>query len=212
MKHVGIALFPGGQLDSDFAFAMQRLGFSTKTLWHTERDLKGCEAVVLPFSMSFGSYYRPGALAAQTPLARAIEGFARKGGPVLGISDGFAVLTELKLLSGALLPNMNARFFSTEVRCQGVDCRSLFFQKKPPGGFFNLHVASANANYTLPCGAAPEAAHVALRFPEGNVFSKSGIAAVTNASGNVLGMLPIPERNWEADGGRLLASMFSWLS
>jgi phosphoribosylformylglycinamidine synthase len=199
-------------MDSDFAFAMQRLGFSTQTLRHTEGDLKGCEAVVLPFSMSFGGYYRPGALAAQTPLARAIESFARRGGPVLGISDGFAVLTELKLLPGALLPNMHTRFHSMQLKCRVVDNRPLFFQKPSPGEVFNLHVASANANYTLPCDAAPDAAHVVLRFAEGNGFSNSGIAAMANASGNVVGMLPIPERNWEADGGRLLASMFSWLS
>jgi len=212
MKGVGIALFPGGQLDSDFAFAMQRLGFSTKTLLHTERDLSGCEAVVLPFSMSFGSYYRPGALAAQTPLARAIEGFAQKGGPVVGISDGFAVLTELKLLPGTLLPNMNARFFSTQAKCQVVDHRHCFFQKQRQGDCFSLHVASANANYSFPQDIEPEAARVALRFAQDNVFSNSGIAAVVNTAGNVLGMLPIPERNWEGDGGRLLASMFSWLS
>jgi len=211
MKCVAIALFPGGQPDSDFAFAMRRLGFSTKVLWHTEHDLTGCEAVVLPFSMSFGSYYRPGALAAQTPLGKAVEGFAHKGGRVLGISDGFAVLTELKLLPGALLPNMNARFFSTQAKCHTDDCRHPFFQGQQPGNAFRLHVASANANY-FPSDTAPEAARVALRFSEDNVFSKSGIAAVVNAPGNVLGMLPIPERNWEADGGRLLASMFSWLS
>jgi phosphoribosylformylglycinamidine synthase len=212
MKRIGIALFPGGQLDSDLAFVMQRLGFATQMLGHTERDLAGCDAVVLPFPMSFGSYYRPGALAAQTPLAKAIEGFAQKGGHVVGIGDGFAVLTELKLLPGALLPNMNGQFFSTKLQCQVVDNQHPFLQQQQQGDCFHLHVASANANHVFPCDIAPEAARVALRFPEDNVFSESGIAAIVNAAGNVLGMLPIPERNWETDGGKLLASLFSWLA
>jgi len=212
MKQIGIALFPGGQPDADFAFAMERLGFSTKVLRHTQKEVAACAAVVLPSAMSFGGYFRPGALAARTPLARAIEDYAHKGGRVLGISDGFAVLTELKLLPGALLPNMNARFFSTQLACRVVDDRHLFAQGLQQGRPFRLHVASAHANYVFPFDIAPQEARVALRFPENTVFSKSGIAAVANTAGNVLGMLPMPERNWEADGGRLLAALFSWLS
>ncbi|MCL2626785.1 MAG: hypothetical protein FWD46_08235 [Cystobacterineae bacterium] len=208
MKCIGIALFPGGQLDSDFAFAMERLGVATKTLGHTESDLGGCEAMVLPSPMSFGGYYRPGALAAHTPLARAIKGFAQEGGRVVGIGDGFAVLTELKLLPGALLPNTGAQFLSTEGVCRVVDNRHAFFQKQAPGSVLKLHMATPNANYILPPDIEPSAIRVALRFEEGNVFSKSGVAAVVNTAGNVLGMLPIPERSWDADGGRLLASMF----
>jgi len=212
MRHIGIALFPGGQVDSDFAFAMGRLGFSTKMLRHTQRELAGCEAVVLPAALSFGGYFRPGALAAQTPLAQAIASYAHKGGRVLGFGDGFAVLTELKLLPGALLPNMQARFFSTQLPCQVVDSPYPFFQGQKNGDAFSLHIASAHANYALPADITPKAVRVALRFPEKNGFSKSNIAAVANASGNVLGMLPLPERHWQADGGRLLASMFSWLA
>ncbi|MCL2179303.1 MAG: phosphoribosylformylglycinamidine synthase subunit PurQ [Proteobacteria bacterium] len=208
MKGVGIALFPGGQLDSDIAFAMKRLGLATKVLGHMESDLGGCEVVVLPFSMSFGGYYRPGALAAQTPLAKAIKDFALEGGRVVGIGDGFAVLTELRLLPGALLPNKRAQFLSAEVRCQVVDHSHTFFQKQAPCSFLKLHVASPNANYIFPPGIAPEAARVALRFVDENGFSESGVAAVVNARGNVFGMLPIPERNLDGDGGRLLASMF----
>lgn len=211
MKCVGIAFFPGGQTDSDFAFAMRQLGFATQTLGHTERDLTGCDAVVLPSPMSFGGYFRPGALAAKTPLAKAIASFAQKGGPVLGMGDGFAVLTELKLLPGALLPNMNARFFATEVACCVADTRHLFFQKQTLQACFHLHVASPTANYVPPCDAAAETVRVALRFPDNTAFSSSGIAAVVNTAGNVLGMLPILERSWQADGGKLLASMFSTL-
>ncbi|MCL2013081.1 MAG: hypothetical protein FWG75_09885 [Cystobacterineae bacterium] len=208
MKRIGIALFPGGQPHPDLAFALQRLGLATHILGHMECNLAACQAIILPFPMSFGGYFRPGALAAHTPLAKAIADFALQGGRTLGIGDGFALLTELKLLPGALLPNMSTRFLSTEISCHMAPAAPSAPWPLPQGKL-KLHMASYNANYVCPPGHNPQP-QVAMRFAEENAFSHSGIAAISNTAGNVLGMLPIPERHAEADGAKLLASLFSW--
>src|ERR687896_2504721 len=112
---IGVTIFPGSNCDRDALYAIELAGAEPVELWHADASLKGVDAVVVPGGFSYGDYLRPGAIARFSPVMEAVADFAREGGPVLGICNGFQVLCEAGLLPGALLPNVGLRFLARQV-------------------------------------------------------------------------------------------------
>lgn len=228
---VAIVTFPGSNCTEDASHALGAvLGAETWTVWHTEDSLRGGgaepDAVVIPGGFSYGDYLRCGALAARSPVMGSVRRFAAGGGPVLGICNGFQVLTEAGMLPGQLARNASLRFVCRDVRLR-VERTDLRFTRLARGGqVLTLPVAHADGSYY----AAPDdlarlegEGRVVFRYvdPSGSVTpdanpngSANAIAGIVNASGNVLGMMPHPERAVEAllggeDGRVILGSLLS---
>ncbi len=193
----GVVRFPGTCDEVDAQLACERVGEAV-ILWHGERDLQGVDAIVVPGGFSYGDYLRVGAIARFAPIMESVIAFAREGGPVLGICNGFQVLCEAGLLPGALLPNETLRFV-----CRQVDL--LVEHADTP--FTNACVEgerlSIPAKHTTGCWYAPRELHaqveadgqVLLRYAPGENFNGSlaDVAGVRNAAGNVFGLMPHPE-------------------
>ena len=174
----GVVRFPGTCDDVDALLAARRVGEAT-LLWHRDRDLQGVDAVIIPGGFSYGDYLRVGAIARFAPVMEEVERFARSGGPVLGICNGFQVLCEAGLLPGALLPNTSLRFL----------CRQV-----------GITVASVETGWTCDCELGERLSipvkHTTGRYyAPGHAFNGSArdIAGVSNAAGNVVGLMPHPE-------------------
>ncbi len=213
---VGIVVFPGSNCDRDMRWALEGcLGRPTRFLWHEERDLSGLEAVVLPGGFSYGDYLRCGAIARFAPVLEELRHFAEAGGPVLGICNGFQVLTEMGLLPGALTRNRSLHFLCepAELVVSPGGCRWL--QGYGQGERITLPIAHGEGRYQV----EPEAlerleqqGQVVLRYASNPNGSVGDVAGLTNAAGNVLGLMPHPERACDPatgglDGRRLLASI-----
>jgi len=203
----GVVVFPGSNCDHDAYHVLKHvLGVDTVYLWHAEANLKGCELIVLPGGWSYGDYLRGGALAALSPVMEGVREHAARGGFVLGICNGFQVLTEAKLLPGALRRNAGLRFECRDafVRVERNDLP--FTMGYQVGQILRFPIAHGEGNYTdrdealdrleARCG-------VALRYvgPKGEGDpawnfngSARAIAGVCNEGGNVLGLMPHPER------------------
>lgn len=216
-----IVVFPGSNCDHDVYHVVKHvLGHEARFVWHKSRDLKGADAVVLPGGFSYGDYLRTGALARHSPVMEEVVAFARRGGPVLGICNGFQILLEAGLLPGAMVRNRGLQFVCDDAPLQ-VDGRPTPFTRKLTAGQrIVLPIAHAEGNYT-----ADEATldrlegegRVVLRYVDaaghrsdaGNPNgSQRNIAGLCNEAGNVVGMMPHPERAAEAllgnDIGRLM--------
>lgn len=199
-----IVRFPGSNCDEDARFALERAGMEAEFVWHTERELKGFDGVFLPGGFSYGDYLRAGALAAKSPVMEAVRRFAQEGRYVVGVCNGFQVLTEAGLLPGALLANLNLHFTCKEVgvRVERVDLPFTRLYQK--GQVLRLPIAHAEGRYY----ADPETLArlegeglVVFRYaplrgerdynPNGSL---NDIAGIVSEKGNVLGMMPHPER------------------
>jgi len=221
----GVVVFPGSNCDHDAYHVLKHvLGVDTVYLWHAEANLKGCDLIVLPGGWSYGDYLRGGALAALSPVMNSVREHAAKGGLVLGICNGFQVLTEAKLLPGALRRNARLRFECRDVFVR-VERNDLpFTMGYQLGQILRLPIAHGEGNYTDRDEALDrlEARRgVALRYvgpqgeddPEWNFNgSARAIAGVCNEGGNILGLMPHPERCAEAvlgneDGLALFANL-----
>jgi phosphoribosylformylglycinamidine synthase len=221
---VGVVVFPGSNCDTDTIWGLQRAGAEAVALWHEEADLHGVAAVVLPGGFAYGDYLRAGVIARFSPVMRAVSAFAADGGLVLGICNGFQVLAEAGLVPGALLRNRSLRFVCREVLVQPARQDTPFTTGIAPGSLLRLPVAHGEGCYfaddaTLdelePSGqawlhyAAADGTIAAdpddPANPNGSV---RGIAGVTNAAGNVAGLMPHPERAAEvilgSDDGLLI--------
>ncbi len=224
MKFAGV-VFPGSNCDRDTHHVLSTvLGQPTDLVWHQQTDLSGYDCVILPGGFAHGDHLRAGAIARFSPIMRAVERFARTDRPVLGICNGFQVLLESGLLPGAMLPNSGRRF-----RCRWVDIRieqseNVFLQACQPGDILSLPIAHGEGRYFAP----PELLNqlearnqIAFRYcnangqvtdaanPNGSI---AGVAGLTNEGGNVLGLMPHPERASEAvlggqDGLRIFESI-----
>ncbi len=221
---VGVATFPGTWSDRDCLHALDVAGLEAVPLWHQDRDLRGADVVILPGGFAYGDYLRAGAVARFAPLMAAVVEHARGGGPVLGICNGFQILCEAGLLPGALLRNASLQF-----RCQPTWLRvesvaSPFLAGCRRGEVLQIPVSHGEGRYYAEPGTLAELngrGRVALRYclpgdsPSGEANpngSVEDIAGVLNQQGNVLGMMPHPERACEpllgsSDGLRLLASL-----
>lgn len=216
---VGVVQFPGSCDERDAAYAVALLGGEPVLLWHGDADLAGVDAVIVPGGFTYGDYLRAGALARFAPMMGAVAGFAAEGGPVLGICNGFQVLCEARLLPGALTRNANLRFIHRRVHVR-VDGASAWSAGLEPGAVRSVPVKHGEGRYIHPePRQLAEAGQVWLRYaqPDGTVDdaanpngSVAGIAGVTNAAGNVAGLMPHPEHAVDpllggTDGPALLA-------
>jgi phosphoribosylformylglycinamidine synthase len=213
---VGIVVFPGSNCDRDVRWALEGcLGVSTTFLWHEQRDLSGIDAVVIPGGFSYGDYLRCGAIARFAPLLEEVKRFADAGGPVLGICNGFQVLTEMGLLPGALTRNARLHFLceAAELQVNPGHCRWL--QGYDAGGSINLPIAHGEGRYQCDpelLQQLEQNGQVVLRYKDNPNGSVGDVAGLTNAGGNVLGLMPHPERACDpatggVDGRALLASL-----
>lgn len=205
-----VCVFPGSNCDYDTYYVIRDLlGQEVSFVDYTTRDLKGFDCVVIPGGFSFGDYLRAGVLASKTSLGKAIVDFAQKGGLVLGICNGFQILTELELLPGALLRNENMRFICKDAYLR-VENKELAFTKRfEEGEIIRMPIAHGEGRYYLPeeeLKLIEERGQVVLRYcdEEGNITSQANpngsvnnIAGVCNKEGNVFGLMPHPERACE---------------
>lgn len=228
---VAIVTFPGSNGTEDAAHAVAEvLGARTWSVWHTATSLEvGAgqpDAVIVPGGYSYGDYLRGGALAARSPVMDALRRYAASGGPILGICNGFQVLTEAGLLPGQLGRNSSTRFVCRNVTVRVERTDLAFTRSATPGQLLRLPVAHADGRYYLPPVelerlegegnvvfryVGPDGEESDLANPNGSV---NGIAGVVNDAGNVLGMMPHPERAVEAllgseDGRVVLSSLLN---
>jgi phosphoribosylformylglycinamidine synthase subunit PurQ / glutaminase len=206
----GVVRFPGSCDEVDALLACRRFG-EAELLWHRDRDLRGVDAVVIPGGFSYGDYLRAGAIARFAPVMESVVEFARDGGPVLGICNGFQVLCEAGLLPGALLPNRSLRFVCRQVEVVVENRGTPFTRACEEGERLSVPVKHQTGRYFAP-GIAPE--QVVLRYAPGQNpnGAQDDIAGVCGPEGNVVGLMPHPEHavdplTGSADGGRLFESV-----
>ena len=224
LPRVGVVTFPGSLDDADARHAVEAMGGDAVALWHADHDLAGVDAVVLPGGFSYGDYLRGGAIAARAPIMAEVRDFAGRGGPVLGICNGFQILCEAGLLAGALARNASLRFVCEDVWLRVETAQTCVTHDLTPGETVQIPVKHGEGRWV----ATPEQ----LDRVEGEglvVFRYAGrdgvlsdatnpngatnhIAGVRNGSGNVVGLMPHPEHAVDPDvgptGGQpLLASL-----
>jgi phosphoribosylformylglycinamidine synthase subunit PurQ / glutaminase len=226
---VGVVVFPGSLDDRDALRAVDAMGGEGVPLWHAEPDLRGVDAVVLPGGFSYGDYLRAGAIASFAPIMREVSSFARRGGPVLGICNGFQVLAEAGLLPGALVRNGSLRFVCRTVDLRVETSATPATERLLPGEILEMPVKHGEGRFV----AGDEELRriegeglVVLRYcaddgaldseanPNGSLAS---IAGTRNADGNVVGMMPHPEHAVDPDvgptgGQAIFASLLSHAS
>lgn len=211
-----VITFPGSNCDRDMAVALEQVsGSPTIRVWHGDAELPdNLDFIALPGGFSYGDYLRSGAMAARSPIMRAVIAAAGRGVPVLGVCNGFQVLTEAQLLPGALMRNASQHFICRNVPLKVENTQSLFTAAYEAGEVVNIPVAHADGNYfadTETLDRLEGEGRVAFRYAEKVNGSARDIAGVLNEAGNVLGMMPHPERAIEAahggtDGRRLFES------
>jgi phosphoribosylformylglycinamidine synthase len=201
---VAVVVFPGSNCDRDAVHGVELAGGSAELVWHERTDLGGADAVILPGGFAHGDYLRSGAIARFSPVMGAVRDHATRGGLVLGICNGFQVLTEARLLPGVLRRNTSLRFEHRWVRL-GVERRDTAFTAVvPAGATLRMPIAHGEGAYWLPeeeLDRLEANGQVVFRYvePEGNPNgSERAIAGVINERGNVCGLMPHPERASEA--------------
>ena len=215
---IGIVVFPGSNCDRDVQWAVEGcLGLSTRRLWHEETDLSALDAVVLPGGFSYGDYLRCGAIARFAPVLRSLLAFAQRGGRVLGICNGFQVLTELGLLPGALTRNSDLHFICEDTALTVASTRSPWFEHYSAEAKLTLPIAHGEGRYQCSADTLKELQDqdaIALRYSSNPNGSIADIAGITNPAGNVLGLMPHPERACDPciggiDGQALLRALIN---
>ncbi len=215
-----VIVFPGSNCDQDARGALTVAGADVRMLWHRDRDIPaGTDLILLPGGFSYGDYLRCGAMAAHSPIIEAVKRFAQSGGLVLGICNGFQILVESRLLPGALLCNKNLRFICNPCRLRVERTNTPFTNAFSKDQEVQFPIAHHEGLYFLPPDelAALEArGGVVMRYLENPNGSLGDIAAVINETGNVLGMMPHPERASEKeiggdDGMSVWRSLFAHL-
>ena len=201
-----VIVFPGSNCDRDLAVAIREVTGSAPTMvWHRETALpEGVDLIALPGGFSYGDYLRSGAMAARSPIMQAVVAAAGRGVPVLGVCNGFQVLTEAGLLPGALMRNAGIRFVCREVALTVANNQTLFTAGYAAGQQIRIPVAHHDGNYFADAATLDRLegeGRVAFRYAEPVNGSARDIAGVLNAAGNVLGMMPHPERAIEAAHG-----------
>ena len=214
---VGVVVFPGTNCEHDVAEALERLGGQAQLVWHTATSLGDLDALVLPGGFAHGDYLRPGAIARFSPVMAAVNEFARAGGPVVGICNGFQVLTEAHLLPGALQKNRGLTFLCQMVELEVASDRSALTAGLAPGRRLRVPINHFEGNYTASAevlAALEDEGRVVLRYVANPNGSAHDIAGVCNEAGNVVGLMPHPERAssellGSSDGLLLLESLLA---
>ena len=212
-----VIVFPGSNCDRDLAVALELVtGRKPAMVWHRDTDLpEGTEFIGLPGGFSYGDYLRSGAMAARSPIMRAVVDAAGRGVPVLGVCNGFQVLTEAGLLPGALMRNAGLNFVCRPVALTVENSQTMFTASYSKGEEIRIPVAHHDGNFQADSDTLDQLegdGRVAFRYAEEVNGSARGIAGILNDSGNVLGMMPHPERVIEAahggkDGVRLFEGL-----
>jgi len=227
--NVAVVTFPGSNCDYDLYKAIQQVGGTATFVWHRESVLTGYDAVLLPGGFSYGDYLRAGAIARMSPVMEDVVAFANSGGPVLGICNGFQILCEAGLLPGALVRNAGLRFESRDVILRVERNDTLFTLDYDKEQILRIPIAHGEGNFEADhetLESLEEEGRIVFRYVDldGHATDESNpngswhnIAGITNASGNVLGMMPHPERAMEellgsTDGVGLFTSLASSLS
>jgi len=224
---IGIITFPGSNCDDDtYRAVCDVLGGEAVRLWHKDHDLAGADVVVLPGGFSYGDYLRAGAIARFSPIMREVVEHARRGAPVLGICNGFQILCEAGLLPGTMLRNGSLKFASEWVTLRMENADTLFTNQYAPGQLLRMPIAHGDGRFTIEAeelSRLEDAGQVVFRYvdtagvptsdanPNG---AMSNVAGIVNAQGNVLGLMPHPERAVEevlgsTDGLGLFESILS---
>jgi phosphoribosylformylglycinamidine synthase I len=222
---IGVVTFPGSNSDHDaYHVAKHVCGQDARFVWHKDSDLSGLDAVILPGGFAYGDYLRTGAIARFSPVMKAVTAFAAKGGPVLGICNGFQVLQEAGLLPGAMLRNKNVKFLSQPVHIRVERTDTPVTAGLSVGDVLTMPIAHGEGNFYLPEDEArrlEDEGRVVFRYTTrdgrlddaANVNgSVHAIAGVCNEQRNVVGLMPHPERAAEpelgsADGRRLFEAL-----
>ena len=223
----GIVTFPGSNCDYDAFHAITDvLGEEAVYLWHKDHDLQDSDVVILPGGFSYGDYLRAGAIARFSPIMQEVIGHAKTGGPVLGICNGFQIACEAGLLPGALMRNSHLQFISAEVRIRVENADTMFTNLYDRGDILRIPVAHGDGRYVAPAQVLEELeaeGRVIFRYADagGNISadanpngSERNIAGIINEGGNVLGLMPHPERAsslllGSSDGVRMFESILA---
>lgn len=216
---VGIIQFPGTNCEYDTQYAFSMLGCETQILWHKESTIPdGTDLVVVAGGFSYGDYLRSGAIAKMSPIVKALKSYAEAGGKVIGICNGFQVLTETGLLPGALKRNEGLHFISRHHHLKVVDNNNTFLRQCSIGDVVNIPIAHHDGNYYIDADGLKdlyENDQVLLQYTDanGNLDNPNGsvdsIAGICNKAKNVFGLMPHPERAMDSllgsdDGRRML--------
>jgi phosphoribosylformylglycinamidine synthase len=216
-----VVTFPGSNCDRDLATAFEGAGFQVARVWHKDTDLpKGVDVVGVPGGFSFGDYLRCGAIAAQSPISQAIRAHAERGGFVLGICNGFQVITEMGLLPGALMRNAGLKFVCRTVALRVGTTDSAYTSGYVLGQTIRIPIAHHDGNYTIDAEGLARLQgddRIAFTYCDNPNGSMADIAGVLSENRRVLGMMPHPERATEAvlgseDGRALFASIMGGMA
>ncbi len=217
----GIIVFPGSNCDRDMAVALQKAGAEVFMLWHKHTDLpKGLDLITIPGGFSFGDYLRCGAIAATSPICRSVISFAQRGGFVLGVCNGFQVLTETGLLPGALMQNVGLKFVCKSVDLRVCTTESAFTQHFNLDAIIKVPIAHHEGNYNVNLEEQKvlnDENRIAFRYVDNPNGAADDIAGVLSQNRRVLGMMPHPERAIDpllgiSDGQPLFASLLDKLT
>lgn len=221
----GVVVFPGSNCDHDaYHVAKHVMGHDAEFIWHKETDLRGADVIILPGGFSYGDYLRTGAIARFSPVMREVVRFANNGGTVIGICNGFQVLLEAGLLPGAMLRNRSLRFVCKFIYLKVENATTRFTSECTKGDVLKIPVAHGEGNYFASddvVKSLEDNEQVVFRYcePNGSITDESNpngslhnIAGIVNTEGNVLGMMPHPERASEselgsADGKKIFESL-----
>jgi phosphoribosylformylglycinamidine synthase I len=206
-----IVVFPGSNCDHDCDYiARHLLGEQSELIWHHDTNLKSPDAVILPGGFAYGDYLRAGAMGRFSPIMGAVEEFAKRGGPVLGVCNGFQILCEAHLLPGALRVNKSLRYLCQDVFLRCENAATPWTSLYRPGQVVKMPIGHGEGNYTAPpetLAKMRESGRIVFRYcdadgresdaanPNG---SEDSIAGICNAAGNVVGLMPHPDRCAEA--------------
>ena len=203
---VGVVVFPGTNCDRDTKWAFEKIGVEAEFIWHTDK-LKNYDLVVLPGGFSYGDYLRSGAIARFSPIMQDVSEYAKKGGYVLGICNGFQILLESHLLPGGMTRNENLHFISKFHHLKVVNNENRFLQNLNVGDIVNIPIAHAEGNYKTDEETLKKMydnGQIILKYcdKDGNELNPNGsvdsIAGICNENKNVFGLMPHPERAMES--------------
>jgi phosphoribosylformylglycinamidine synthase subunit PurQ / glutaminase len=214
---VGVVVFPGTNCELDVVWAVEHLGGEAELLWHGDASVRDVDAVVVPGGFAHGDYLRTGAIARFSPVMRAVGDFAAAGGPVVGICNGFQVLTEAGLLPGALQKNRGLTFLCQDAELRIETSRSVLTANAEPGSILRIPINHFEGNYVCDADTLTRLRdddRVVVRYVDNPNGSLDDIAGIANEHGNVVGLMPHPERASDpllgsADGVVLLESLLA---
>ena len=214
---IGVVVFPGSNCEHDVVEAVDSVGGSGELLWHKDTHLGDVDAVVLPGGFAHGDYLRTGAMARFSPIMEAVRRFAHDGGPVVGVCNGFQILTEARLLPGALYKNRGLRFLCQPATLRVESTSSVLTRNLVRGDELNVPINHFEGNYVCSektLGELRDRNQIVLTYRDNPNGATADIAGICNETGNVVGLMPHPERAvhpmlGSTDGALLLKGLLS---